>query len=96
MKVPNWLVKGTLVWFAFCVGQVVDIAVSETRIMVLVESPKGTWRNHPAEWLEYHDGEIRPTNLEETVKDIEKYRAYVAQMSDTLVKMEQQWVDQLL
>ena len=44
-EIPEWLQPGTLVEFAFCV-EVIDVATSPERIMVLVKSPKGIRRNH--------------------------------------------------
>lgn len=90
-KVPEWLQPGALVEFAFCVGQVVDIATSPERIMVLVKSPKGIWRNHPAEWLEYQEGAIKPANQERARRDLELYRDYISKMLAEIDALESEW-----
>ncbi len=88
MTIPTWLVKGTWIEFAFSVGRIVDIAESPERIMILVESPKGIWRNHPAEWIEYAQGAIQLATPERIARDFELYRAHLAQMLAALDAME--------
>ncbi len=90
-NVPVWLARGALVEFAFCVGQIEDIAISPERIMVLVKSPKGIWRNHPAEWLEYKEGAIKPTTQERAERDIALYRAYILKMLDDMDALSHSW-----
>lgn len=90
-KVPEWLDRGNLVEFAFCVGEVVDVAVSPERIMVLVKSPKGIWRNHAAEWLEYKEGAIKPATRDRALRDIELYRAYIEKMLIELDALGADW-----
>lgn len=90
-KVPDWLERGNLVEFAFCVGEVVDVAVSAERIMVLVKSPKGIWRNHAAEWLEYKEGAIKPATRERALSDLELYRSYIERMLRELDTLGANW-----
>jgi hypothetical protein len=90
MTTPPWLVKGAWIEFAFCVGRIVDIAISEERVMVLVESPKGIWRNHPAEWLEYKPDAIKPATPDRITRDFELYRAHIADMARALDAMQAQ------
>jgi hypothetical protein len=90
-SVPDWLKPGALVEFAFCVGQVVDVAVSPERIMVLVKSPKGVWRNHPAEWLEYKETALKPTTFERAERDLQLYRDYIVKMLAALDDLEADW-----
>jgi len=90
MTLPDWLVKDAWIEFAFSVGRVVDIAVSEERAMVLVESPKGIWRNHPAEWLEYKPDAIKPANAERIARDFELYRTHITDMLHALEAMQAQ------
>ena len=90
-NLPEWLRVGAVVEFAFCVGQVIDIAVSPERVMVLVKSPKGIWRNHPAEWIEYHDGAIKPATAERARRDVALYREYILKMVEAVDTLEQEW-----
>jgi hypothetical protein len=88
---PEWLQPGALVEFAFCVGEILDVAVSSERVMVLVKSPKGIWRNHPAEWLEYKEGALKPATQERALRDVELYREYIAKMLKDLEALETEW-----
>ena len=91
MSKPDWLIKGALIKFTWCVGQVVDIAISEDRVMLLVASLKGVWRNHGTEWLEYHDGMIEPATPEDVMHDIQKYRAYIQKTFDDFESLQSSW-----
>jgi len=93
-QIPEWLKPGELVEFAFCVGQIVDVAVSPERVMVLVESPKGIWRNHSAEWLEYKESAIKPATRERAKRELELYRNYILKMLDAVDEMNQAWMKQ--
>ncbi len=90
--IPAWLKPGALVEFAFCVGEVVDVAVSSSRIMVLVKSPKGIWRNHPAEWLEYQPEAIKPATPERAVRDLELYHDYIGKMLADIDALRAEWL----
>lgn len=91
---PSWLKPGQIVEFAFTVGEIVDIATSDERVMVLVTSPKGIWRNHPAEWLEYKEGAIKPATRERAERDIELYREYIQKMLLDLEEMQAKWLEE--
>ncbi|MGB8646189.1 MAG: hypothetical protein WCF84_13205 [Anaerolineae bacterium] len=91
-NVPEWLKPGALIEFAFCVGEIVDIAVSPERVMLLVKSPKGIWRNHPAEWLEFKPEAIKPATLERAARDIDLYREYITCMLADLEALKSAWV----
>ena len=90
MNLPDWLVKGTWIEFAFSVGRVIDIALSDERAMLLVESPKAIWRNHPAEWLEFKADAIKLATPERIERDFELYRAHITEMLQALEKMQLQ------
>jgi len=90
-NLPEWLQVGALIEFAFSVGRVVDIAVSEQRVMILVESPKGIWRNHPAEWLEYHPDALKPASPERVERDLALYREYIVKMLDQMDALTVEW-----
>ena len=92
---PDWLVPGVIVKVQFWVGQVEEVAVSDKRIMVLVASPKGIWRNHPAEWLEFKPEHIRPATPQEVAQDLERHRQYIAKMLADLDSLRQKWQDEL-
>ena len=87
---PDWLKIGEWIEFAFCVGRITDIAISNERIMVLVQSPKSVWRNHPAEWLEYKPDAIKLATPERIERDFELYRAHITEMLQALEKMQLQ------
>lgn len=59
--------------------------------MVLIKSPKGIWRNHPAEWLEYKPGAIKPTTRERAKQDVQLYRGYILKMLEELDAMNDLW-----
>jgi len=90
-NLPEWLMVGALIEFVFSVGRVVDIAISEQRVMLLVESPKGIWRNHPAEWLEYHADAIKPASPERVERDLALYREYIVKMLNQLDSLAVEW-----
>ncbi len=93
-NVPEWLAPGALVEFAYCVGQVVDVAISPERVMVLVKSPKGIWRNHPAEWLEYQPDAIKPATRERAARDLELYRGYIDKMVAEIEALRAEWLEE--
>ena len=69
---PDWLQRGALVKVQHWYGVVEDVAVSDQRLMVLIKSAKGIWRNQrdASEWLEYLDGQIVQATQQEVEKDI--------------------------
>jgi hypothetical protein len=69
----------------------VDVAVSDQRIMVLVASPKGIWRNHPAEWLEFDPRQITPASIDDAIDQFDIYIERVEKMLDELHTMKQAW-----
>lgn len=91
-QIPEWLKPGELVEFAFCVGEVVDVAVSPERVMVLVKSPKGIWRNHPTEWLEYKADALKPATRERAERDVKLYRGYILKMLNDLDGLNESWM----
>jgi hypothetical protein len=82
---PDFLKIGAIVKVQHWYGEIVDIAVSDTRIMVLVTSPKALWRHHPAEWLEFDAEQITATAIAEAVADFD---TYVERVSRTLHEIE--------
>ena len=82
MSKPEWLVPGAFVKVQHWYGVVEDIAVSPARIMVLVKSPKGIWRNQrdAAEWLEYLDGQMTPADTSEIEREVDIHVKRVEQM----------------
>lgn len=79
---PEWLKRGALVKVQHWIGMVEDVAVSEKRVMVLIKSPKGIWRNQrdASEWLEYIEGQILPTTSEEMEKEINAHADRIQRM----------------
>jgi hypothetical protein len=88
---PDWLVPGAIVRVQFWVGQVEEVAISEKHIMVLVSSPKGIWRNHPAEWLEFKPEHIRLATPVEIAEDLERHRKYITKMLTDLDVLREKW-----
>ncbi len=56
--------------------------------MVLVRSPKGVWRNHPAEWLEYQEGQITPADKTLFIREIEIHAERIRKMLEELTAMK--------
>ncbi len=83
---PDWLVIGALVKVQHWYGVVEDVAVSPTRVMVLVKSPKGIWRNQrdASEWLEYLDGQIVQADKSAMEQEVETHIKRVRQMLEDL------------
>ena len=90
MNKPDWLTPGAFVRVQHWMGIVEDVAVSPSRIMVLVKSPKGIWRNQrdAAEWLEYIEGQIVPSDAAELERDIETHIQRVQKMLDDLTSLK--------
>ena len=86
MNKPEWLKRGAIVKVQHWVGVVEDVAVSEKRVMILIKSPKGIWRNQrdASEWLEYIDGQIIPTTPEEMEKEINAHDERIQRMQTDL------------
>jgi hypothetical protein len=79
---PEWLKRGALVKVQYWFGLVEDVAVSDRRVMVLIKSPKGIWRNQrdASEWLEYIDGQITPATSDEMDKEINIHAERIQRM----------------
>lgn len=88
---PDFLKVGGIVKVQHWYGEIVDVAVSDRRIMVLVKSPKGIWRNHPAEWLEYDESQITPAAPDEAVSSIEVYQERVERMLEEIEGLRESW-----
>ena len=83
---PEWLKRGALVKVQHWYGVVEDVAVSETRVMVLIKSPKGVWRNQrdASEWLEYIEGQITQADPAALEQDIEEHAERIQRMLSEL------------
>ena len=88
---PDFLQVGQLVKVQHWYGEIEDVCVSEQRIMVLVKSPKGIWRNHPAEWLEFDPQQIQPATPEEALNSMVVYENRIKQMLADLETMQHTW-----
>ena len=88
---PDFLKVGGIVKVQHWYGEIVEVAVSDRRIMVLVKSPKGIWRNHPAEWLEYDESQITPAALDEAVSSIDVYQERVERMLAEIEALRESW-----
>ena len=82
MNQPEWLKRGALVKVQHWYGLVEDVAVSDQRIMVLIKSPKGIWRNQrdASEWLEYIEEQITPATPAEMEKEINTHTERIQRM----------------
>ena len=83
---PAWLKPGVLVKVQHWYGIVEDVAVSQSRIMVYIKSPKGVVRSQrdAAEWLEYIEGQIIPAEPAAFQQEISVNIERVQKMLDTL------------
>ncbi len=88
---PEFLKVGNIVRVQHWYGEIVDVAVSDERIMVLVASPKGIWRNHPAEWLEFDPRQITPASIEDAVESFEIYEERIEKMLQDVQAMKARW-----
>ncbi|GER81134.1 MAG: hypothetical protein M5U11_08085 [Anaerolineales bacterium] len=79
---PEWLKPGAFVKVQHWFGVVEDVAVSEQRVMALIKSAKGIWRNQrdASEWLEYIEGQIVPARPEEVEQDIAAHAERIQRM----------------
>ena len=85
---PDWLKVGAIVKVQHWYGIVEDVATSSARIMVLVRSPKGVWRNHPSEWLEYQEGQIMPADNDQFAREVELHVERIKRMLEELTAMK--------
>lgn len=89
---PGFLTVGNIVKVQHWYGEIVDVAVTDAgRVMVLVKSPKGIWRNHPDEWLEYIEGQIMPAQLSDAIEQFSYYIERIGEMYDALCVMKNHW-----
>lgn len=89
---PEWLKRGALVKVQHWYGIVEDVAVSDQRVMVLVKSPKGIWRNQrdASEWLEYIEGQIVPAEPAALEQDIDAHAERIQRMLSELNAFRQE------
>jgi len=82
MNKPEWLKPGALVKVQHWHGVIEDVAESPDRIMVLIKSAKGIWRNQrdASEWLEYIEGQIVPSDPAEFAADLEAHAKRITRM----------------
>lgn len=59
--------------------------------MLLIHSPKGIWRNHRPEWLEYHPDQIKPASKESAVKSVDTYIERVELMLKDVKVLQEEW-----
>lgn len=96
IKVPKWMKVGQPVrvmpnWY----GVISDVAVSDVRVMVLIRSPKGIWRNQKdaAEWLEYVPSMITKADQKDVLREIERHEVRVNKMLEELETWKNQTLD---
>ena len=93
---PDFLHVGALVKVQHWVGEITDLAeTAEGRIMVLVASPKGIWRNHSAEWLEYQPGQIVAATPADVERDLKVYEDRIARMASDLADLRARWLERM-
>lgn len=88
---PDFLRVGAIVRVQHWYGEIVDVAVSHQRIMVLVKSPKGIWRNHPAEWLEFDEKQITPAVVDDALSSFDVYTERIEKMLADIETMKATW-----
>ena len=91
MNKPDWLNKGNWIEFAFSIGRIVDVLESPARVMLLVESPKGIWRNHPAEWIEFQPDAVKVAEPERVRKEFDAARRQLQRMNGELENLEHEF-----
>lgn len=86
-NLESWMKIGAYVKVAEWVGQIVDMAVTESgRVMLLITSPKGIYRNHRDEWLEYQPGLILPAARDDYLREVQ---FYIQRTTTNLEKLHQ-------
>jgi len=92
MNRPEWLKPGTLVKVPHWHGIVEDVAISSERVMVLIKSAKGIWRNQrdASEWLEYIEGQIVPAASDEFAADLAAHADRIRKMLTELEAFAQE------
>ena len=94
----DWMKPGAIVavngkhWY----GEIIDIAVSPTRIMLLVDSPKAVWRNHKPEWVEYDKKQVSLADPKDALERFGIYEERVLAMLAKLKGMRKSLEDQLV
>jgi hypothetical protein len=96
MNRPPFLFVGNLIKIqSYWCAEIKDIADTEVgRIMLLLKSPKGIWRNKPEEWIEYSEGQIVPASFEEAESDIETHRLRINRMLIDIDDLEKEWIQE--
>lgn len=96
MNKPDFLEVGVFVMVQnYWVAKIVDIAISETgRVMLLLKSPKGIWRNRTEEWLQYEEVQVRKASWGEVEKDVELHKLRINRMMIELDDLEKEWIQQ--
>ena len=91
MSKPDWLQRGAFVKVQHWYGVVEDVAVSESRVMLLIKSPKGVWRNQrdASEWLEYIEGQIIPADPAALEQDVDAHAERIQKMLTELNSFRQ-------
>lgn len=91
LEYPMYLRVGSFVRVAEWVGVVMDIAVSEQhRVMVLIKSPKMTWRNGGVEWLEWLRAQpnlIQPATRDDYNLEVQRYLARLDNTEQKLIEL---------
>ncbi len=79
---PEWLKPGALVKVQHWHGLIEDVAISSERVMVLIKSAKGIWRNQrdASEWLEYIEGQIVIADPDEFTADLNAHADRIRRM----------------
>ena len=91
MDTPEFLKIGALVKAQHWYGQIDDICISPSRIMLLISSPKGIWRCHRAEWVEYDAQYVTPANHGEAMRDIEIHRKRLVEQVREMDELKEAW-----
>ena len=73
-------------------GEVVDIAHCESGATLFqIASPKGIWRNHRPEWLEYDAERVVFVEFNDVAHLFDTYVERVQQMERDLAEMRARW-----
>ena len=88
MTTPEFIQVGQWIKVLDWCGRIADIAKSETKVMVQVQSFKGVWNHHPTEWLEYKDGMMRPATPDEIERDRERYLSHATRTIEELSSLQ--------
>jgi hypothetical protein len=92
-RTPEWVKIGSWVKITEWAGVIVDICVSETRVMLYVDSPKCAANSPHPEWIEYIDGLVTLATPEQIEFNFQRYIRSIEYRMEKIMELERKWKD---